>query len=76
MQRGRGGESERAEEVTSEEVTSGAAELTHPSPVRLECVMLQGSRNQPEHSVAGAAENYRSLMGTFMCELLAGVRRN
>ena len=39
--------------------------------------MLQGSHDQPEHKVvAGAAENYLSLMGTFMCELLAGLRRN
>lgn len=38
--------------------------------------MLQGSRDQPEHNVAGAAENYLSLMGTFMCEFLAGLRRN
>lgn len=53
-----------------------AAELAHPSLVRLECVMLQGSHDQPEHNVAGAAENYLSLMGTFMCELLADLRRN
>lgn len=38
--------------------------------------MLQRSHDQPERSVAGTAENYLSLMGTFMCELLAGLRRN
>lgn len=38
--------------------------------------MLQGSHDQPEQNVAGAAENYLSLMGTFMCELLASLRRN
>lgn len=54
-----------------------AAQLAHPSPVvRRECVMLQGSHDQLEHNVAGAAENYLSLMGTFMCELLASLRRN